>query len=83
MMTDVVIAALGTALIAALGSCASAAIGLLNRNKLGEVHSMVDGRLTSVMEDLASAREDLRKLTEKASFAEGKKEENDLRTQER
>ncbi len=70
-MTDVVIVAIVAAIPATLAAC----FGIFNRGKLGEVRSMVDGRLTQVVNDLSEAREQLRALTEKSSFAAGKKEE--------
>ena len=72
-MTDVVI----VAIVAAVPATLAAIVSVFNRAKISEVHGLVNARLTQVMDDLASAREDLRALTEKASFAEGQKDEKE------
>jgi hypothetical protein len=72
-MTDTVV----VAIVAAVPACLAAIVSVFNRAKIEEVHGLVNARLTQVMADLASAREELRALTERASFAEGQKDEKE------
>lgn len=59
-----------TTAIAALGATAATVIGALNRGKITQVHTVVNGQFTKQVENLATVTEQLKTVTQQRDTAE-------------